>query len=327
MTERAAYWLPVAGVDTAKRRAAMLASARRHFAEQGILEVDTPILSRAAVSDCGIESVAVKLSLDPEHEYYLHTSPEFCMKRLLAAGFPDVAQICKVFRDAEAGRRHRPEFTMIEWYRLGFGLDAIMRDTASLIASVLGGALPEARSVDVSYREAFQMHAGVDPHTAAIDALADVAGADHDLRVSLGDDRDAWLDLLMSTKVAPEFDGSCLTFVHHYPASQAALARLCPDDASTADRFEAFYGNIELANGYVELTDASEHRRRFRSDQERRRRRGERVRPLDNALLESLDAGLPPCAGVAVGFDRLLMIASGADDIRQVMHFPDEVSA
>ena len=302
----------------------MLADARRYFITRNVLEVETPILSRSAVSDRHIESVGAKLKLDPGRDYFLHTSPEFCMKRLLAAGFPDIAQICRVFRDGEAGSRHQPEFTMIEWYRLGFDLDAIMRDAESCLATLLGDRLVNDRTRRMSYREAFVNHVGIDPRTADIDALAAVAGADDALRRSIGDDRDAWLDLVMASRVATRFESRGLTVVFHYPLSQAALARPSRDDASVADRFEIFCGSLELANGYVELTDPLEQQRRFNADQAERRRRGARTRPLDEELMQCLEAGLPECAGVAVGFDRLLMIASGVDDIRQVQHFPYE---
>lgn len=317
-------WQPVAGVETAKLRTAMLTDVTQFFARLGVLMVDTPALSLSAVSDANIESVSARLNVDPTREYFLHTSPEYCMKRLLAAGFPDIAQVCRVFRDGEAGRRHLPEFTMIEWYRRDFDLDAMMSETERLLSSLLGESMLDASPLRISYRDAFRTHAGVDPFEADIATLAECAHADRDLRARLGSDRDAWLDLTMLNNVAPAFDKRRLTSVFHYPASQAALARLNPVDAGIADRFEVYRGDLELANGYVELTDAAEQTRRFESDQETRRNRGSRTRPLDAELLAGIRSGLPECAGVAVGFDRLLMVRAGENDIRRVQHFPHQ---
>lgn len=315
-------WRPTAGIDTARLRAAMLDETRRFFAERQVLLVDTPALSRSAVSDPNIESIDVRLGADSGRDYFLHTSPEYCMKRMLAGGFPDIGQICRVFRDGESGRRHQPEFTMIEWYRLGFDLDHIMQDAEQLVSTLLDDSMLGAAPRRMSYREAFQQFAGVDPMNADAATLSELLAADKDLQRAIGDDRDAWLDLVMTTRVATRFDTSALTTIYHYPQSQAALARLCPEDPTVADRFEVFLGDLELANGYVELTDADEQQRRFASDQDTRRRRGARIRPLDWDLVDGLRAGLPDCAGVAAGFDRLLMLNAGNDDLRDVQHFP-----
>jgi len=302
-------------------RARMLARVRAYFGSQGVLEVDTPALSTAAVSDLQIESLGVSSTLVGRETLYLHTSPEFAMKRLLAAGYPDIFSICRVFRDGESGRRHQPEFTMIEWYRHGFGLGDIAGDTISLILAALGARGPSANPVVVDYADAVRDATGFDAHTASIDSLADAAGADERLRATLGDARDDWLDLLLSTRVVPAFAKDRLTLLQHYPASQAALARLCPADPRVADRFEVFLGTAELANGYVELTDATEQRQRVERDNAERARRGRPVRPLDEAFLAALDAGLPECGGVALGLERLQMIHDNTDDIRDVITF------
>jgi len=315
-------WQPVAGPSLARQRAAMLARVREYFTAEDILEVETPMLSRAAVSDPNVASIPARLSMYPGQTAFLHPSPEYGMKRLLAAGFPDIGSICRVFRDGESGQRHQPEFTMLEWYRLGFDLEDIIADSLELIASVLERSGWSAAAVRMSYRDACRTHAGIDPFDASIGEIADTLEADAGLIRSLGDDRDAWLDLLLATHVAPRFDPERLTCIDHYPASQAALARLCPADSTVADRFEVFLGDLELANGYVELTDAAELRRRFDAEQTRRENAGHPVAPLDEALLASLEAGLPRCAGVAVGFDRLVMVATATDDIRAVLHFP-----
>ena len=316
-------WRPVAGPEIARLRAGMLRRAREFFSERGVIEVDTPLLSTAAVSDVNIESIEARLILDPTRPYFLHTSPEYFMKRMLAAGFPDIYSIARVFRDGECGRHHQPEFTLAEWYRLNFDLRRIVQDTVEFVAAVTGCYRAEADHL--SYNEALRRHAGVDPTCATVGALADAAGADEDLRASLADDRDAWLDLLVTSRVAPGFPRDRLTVVSHYPASQAALARLCPEDPSVAERFEVYGGALELANGYVELADAREQRARIAADQDERRKRSLPVREVDDAFLAALDAGLPQCAGVAVGFDRLVMLAAGKDDIRSVTHFPIEV--
>lgn len=316
-----ADWRPRAGPDIARLRAGMLDRARRFFRSRGVLEVDTPVLSCAAVSDPHIESIAVSLSLERHRAYYLHTSPEYCMKRLLCAGYPDIFQISKVFRDNEAGRYHQPEFTLIEWYRLKFDLDGMISDTLEFIANILQDDGLRAGALQLSYRDAFLQFADCDPFTSDIATLSALAGADAALQAALGDDRDAWLDLLLADKVVPQFAADKLTVLSHYPLSQAALARACPANPHTADRFEVFLGQHELANGYVELTDTDEQMRRFSHDQALRKTRGQAQRPLDHALLAAIEQGLPQCAGVAAGLDRLLMIHTGSDDIREVQTF------
>lgn len=314
-------WRPAASLATARRRARMLAAARRFFDERAILEVETPALSPAAVSDPHIESIRARLDLRPGDDYYLRTSPEFAMKRLVCAGYPDIYEIARVFRDGEAGPRHQPEFTLIEWYRLGFSLDAMMRETVELASALIEPQHVEQSAVYRTYRDAFRELAGVDPFTAGVGTLQRVAGADDRLAVALGEQRDAWLDLLLATRVAPALPRDRLTVLHHYPASQAALARLCPDDPSVAERFEVFHGELELANGFVELGDVAEQAARFERDRVQRREQGKPARPLDRQFLAALHAGLPECAGVAVGFDRLLMINQQSDDIAAVMSF------
>lgn len=317
-------WRPSCDLETARLRARMLAAARGFFAARNVLEVETPLLSRAAVSDPHIESVAALLGGEDSPLMYLRTSPEFCMKRLLAAGWPDIFEIGRVFRASEAGARHQPEFTMIEWYRRRFGLRDIVRDTVELIAALLDERHLRAPAEEIEYREAFRRYAGVDVETAPIAALAQASGADQRLAAALGEQRDDWLDLILATRVAPNFRGDRLTVLRHYPRGQAALARLCPADPAFADRFEVFFGELELANGFVELRDAAEQSARFDSDQSRRRQAGRPVRPLDERLLAALAHGLPDCAGVAVGFDRLVMINALADDIRRVQAFAFE---
>lgn len=317
-------WRPSAGVQAARTRASLLARIRAYFEAADVLEVDTPALSPFAATDTQIESLEIPRSLVSPQALYLHTSPEFCMKRLLADGYPDIYSICRVFRDGEFGRRHQPEFTMVEWYRLDFGLQQIIDDTLHLIATTLGHESLARDAMRHDYRGLFEAAVGLDPLAAGIEELAVAAGADDDLRGAIGDEKDDWLDLLLSTKIAPGFEPGRLSVLCHYPASQAALARLCPGDAEVADRFEVFMGSIELANGYVELTDAREQAQRMRRDAADRKRRERPFRPADQDLLAALEAGLPPCAGVAMGFERLQMIHDKTDDIRDVLSFAFE---
>ena len=316
-------WRPSCSPETGRLRARMLAGARAFFAERDVLEVETPVFSRAAVSDPHIESIAAIVGPDPARLGYLRTSPEFCMKRLLAAGWPDIYEIGKVFRGGEAGARHQPEFTMVEWYRLGFGLREIVSDTVDFVSALLEGDRLRLPAETLDYREAFRRYAGVDTE-APIAALAQACGADERLAGAVGDARDDWLDLVLATRIAPRLPADKLTVLQHYPRSQAALARLCPDDPAVADRFEVFLGSLELANGFVELRDAAEQSARFDADQARRQQSGQPVRPRDERLLAALAHGLPVCAGVAVGFDRLVMINAMADDIRRVQTFSFE---
>ena len=320
------HWRPTSGPQTAASRADMLRRIRAHFDKASILEVDTPALSPFAVSDTQIESLEIRCSAVSSRPLYLHTSPEFCLKRLLAAGYPDIFSICRVFRDGESGKQHQPEFTLIEWYRLDFSLQAIIDDTVAVIRAALASAAPSALQL-YDYRALFIDALGVDPLEAPIGTLADAADADGTLRAAIGSARDDWLDLLLATRIAPDFSTESLTVVRHYPASQAALAQLCPADSQVADRFEVFLGPVELANGYVELTDAREQRQRIEADNANRRLRHRRERPVDSALLAALEYGLPACAGVAMGLERLQMLHDKTDDIRDVITFAFEADA
>jgi lysyl-tRNA synthetase class 2 len=294
----------------------MLARARQYFADQQVLAVDTAALSPSAPTDPHIGSMSVQAA-----DSYLHTSPEFQMKRLLADGYPDIYAICRVFRDGESGRHHLPEFTMIEWYRHAMSLDEIIADTLQLIAAVLERPKLVNSVSNRDYTSRFADIVAINPLDTSIDQLADVVSADEQLRLSLGDDRDAWLDLIMATKIAPRFSMNSLSVVKHYPASQAALARICPANERVADRFEIYYGALELANGYVELNDVQELTRRMDNDLAVRSRLGLPSVPRDEQLIAALESGLPECAGVAMGFERLHMVAAGADDIRNLVCF------
>ncbi|MGB8378126.1 MAG: EF-P lysine aminoacylase EpmA [Rhodanobacteraceae bacterium] len=302
-------------------RAELYALIRAFFAERDVLEVETPILSAAANTDPSIQSFSTAFCGHVDagpRERWLRTSPEYPMKRLLAGGIGDCYELGRVFRNGEAGRRHNPEFTMLEWYRIGFDHLRLMDETADLVGCALALVERRASIVRTSYRDLFVDTLGLDPFTATIDRL----------RVPLqsfsivpeGLSRDDWLDLLLTHRIEPEFPPDRITLVHDYPASQCALARIRQDDPPVAERFEVFFGPSELANGYHELSDATEQRVRFERDNARRRESGQREMPVDERLLAWLP-NLPACAGVALGVDRLLMCMAGSNDIADVLAF------
>lgn len=319
-------WRPSATRATLERRAALLARTRRFFADRGVLEVDTPMVVNTPVSDVHLASAQVSLDDAPDGPpRFLHTSPEYAMKRLLAAGSGDIYQICHVVRGFERSRLHNAEFTLIEWYRLGFSLDDLMREVEQLVRELLGPVCSGWPAEHISYRDAFLTHLSLDPLTAGMDELLRAAGPLGYRPAQPGDcERDELLDLLLSTSVGSRLGSGRLTFLHHFPASQAALARLDPHDPRTALRFELYCEGMELANGFHELASSTAQRERFEADQHERRRRVLPVFPLDERLLAALAAGLPDCAGVAVGFDRLVMLATGASHIDAVLPFPIE---
>jgi lysyl-tRNA synthetase class 2 len=293
---------------------------RNFFAVRGVLEVETPILSAAGVSDPQIESLTTRV-LGLPGSSYLSTSPEFPMKRLLASGIGDIYQLCKVFRDGERGRWHNPEFTMLEWYRLGFDDAALMSEVETLVSVLVAPQRPFGPAERLTYAEAIRRHAGVDPDECTdseLDRAAEAQGVACDAKL----DRDAKLDLLMGLVVGPKLGAERPCFICDYPASQASLARLKPGLPRVAARFELYLDGIELANGFHELADAGEQRRRFLRDLATRRERGQHEPPIDEHLLSALTAGMPDCAGVALGFDRLVAVALKATRLSETMAFP-----
>ena len=316
-----ADWKPSASLAMLKIRARLLQRIRAFFQARDVLEVETPTLSSAAVTDPHIESYAIQ---DPQHgtPRYLHTSPEFAMKRLLVAGSGSIYQLCKVFRQGELGRQHNPEFTMLEWYRLGFDHQQLMAEVDSLLRELLDGYFPLGESQRLTYRDAFVQYAGLDPHTASISQLQAKVKQQGINVTGLNDtDKDSWLDLLMTHVVEPDLPRDCPVFIYDYPASQAALARIRQDDPPVAERFELYIYSMELANGFHELTDAQEQRQRFVADNRARQAVGQSPMPIDAHFLAALEAGLPACAGVALGFDRFVMLAAGAKSISEVLAF------
>ena len=316
-----ADWQPSASLATLKIRARLLQRIRAFFQAREVLEVETPLLSSAAVTDPHIESYAIQ---DPQHgkPRYLHTSPEFAMKRLLAAGSGSIYQLCKVFRQGELGQRHNPEFTMLEWYRLGFDHQQLMAEVDNLLRELLDDYLTLGETLRLTYRDAFVQYAGLDPHTSTIQQLqAKVQQLGIDVSGLNDTEKDPWLDLLMTHVVEPALPRDCPVFIYDYPASQAALARIRQDDPPVAERFELYIYGMELANGFHELIDAQEQRQRFEADNRARQAAGLAPMPIDAYFLAALAAGLPACAGVALGFDRLVMLAGGAKSISEVLAF------
>lgn len=318
---------PTASWQNLRLRAELLRRLRRFFENRGFLEVETPVLSSNTVIDRHLDPVSVILPDDPRtphvgRQMWLQTSPEFAMKRLLAAGAEAIFQVTRAFRAAERGRLHNPEFTLVEWYRAGDSMEAGMAFLANLADTLLGRGPAER----ISYREAFEVHLGLNPHTAAAEELAAVASS-RGLAPPQGwdaADRDAWLELLLSEFVEPHLGTTSPTILYDYPASQAALARIRNEAPPVGERFELYLEGVELANGYHELLDTSELRRRNARNNRARQDDGKPPLPEESHLLAAMDAGLPPCTGAALGFDRVVMFAAGASSIDEVIAFPVE---
>lgn len=303
-------------------RANLYRLVRGFFAERQVLEVETPILSAAGNTDPNIESFTTMFSGHVDagaRERWMRTSPEYPLKRLLAAGVGDCYELGRVFRNGEAGGRHNPEFTMLEWYRLGLDHRELAGEVVALVQAALALVDRRAEVRVASYRDLFLDALDVDPLTAPLEALQRPLAAsniDPD-----GLTRDDWLDLLLTHRLQPTFPRDRITIVHDYPASQCALARIRRENPPVAERFELYLGPYELANGYHELNDAAEQRARFERDNATRRARGLREVPIDEPLLAVL-AAMPDCAGVALGVERLLMCLAGTDAIADVLAFP-----
>ncbi|APP80289.1 EF-P lysine aminoacylase EpmA [Xanthomonas hortorum] len=302
-------------------RARLNAVIRAFFAERGVLEVETPVLSEAGNTEPNIDSFSTRFSghVDAGAPLrWLRTSPEYPLKRLLAAGVGDCYELGRVFRNGEAGGRHNPEFSMLEWYRVGWDDRALAQETIALVQQALALVQRQARVQALSYRDLFLQQLGIDP---LLDPIETLRAPLHDIAIDpAGLTRDDWLDLLMTHRIQPSFASDTLTVVHDWPASQCALARIRHDSPPVAERFELYLGAYEVANGYHELNDAQEQRARFLRDNAVRAARGLQQLPLDERLLAVLSQ-LPDCAGVAVGVDRLLMALRGTAQIADVLAF------
>lgn len=315
-------WQPTASIEQLRQRANVLAQIRRFFAERNVLEVDTPAMSHATVTDIHLHTFQTEF-IGPGYadgsKLYLMTSPEFHMKRLLAAGSGCIYQINKAFRNEENGRFHNPEFTMLEWYRVGFDHHKLMDEMDALLQVVLECGQAER----MTYQQAFIDVLGVCPLEGTMAELKLAAE-----KLGLSDiaqpeeDRDTLLQLLFSIGVEGKIGQSAPAFVYDFPASQAALAKINQQDSRVADRFEVYFKGIELANGFHELDDPQEQLKRFEQDNAKRIEVGISPQPIDHHLIAALKSGLPECAGVALGVDRLIMLAIGCDHIDQITAFP-----
>lgn len=309
------HWQPTAEIGILQKRAQLFSDVRAFFAAEGVLEVDVPVLAHAAVTDPNIESFTVTSSLKPTANYYLMTSPEFYMKRLLAAGCGAIYYLGHAFRDEQTGSRHQIEFTMLEWYRPHWNMEQLMQEVAALVDNFLPGDVKR-----ITYRQAFMDCVGVDPHRADLTALKELAHKKLSPAFD-SEDRAIWLDLLFSHLVEPQLSGK--VFLEQFPAAQAALAQTYTDSYGNqvASRFELYIDGVEISNGYQEELDAGVLTQRFSNDQALRRSRGQYVPAVDSNFLAAMQAGIPPCAGVALGVDRLLMAMTDQKKIAAVLPF------
>ena len=313
-------YAPSMSLEMAVKRAQMLAQIRQFFAERQVLEVQTPLMSQAGNTDVFVPSISTNVTVqDKPQTHYLHTSPEFAMKRMLASWKVAIYQICPVFRDNEVGSRHNSEFTMLEWYRPGFDLEALAAELSDLLAAVYGQ--PQTL-VEYSYSQAFMDYVGLSPLTASLESLIEVAAEHGFAALDLGEDRQGWLDVLFSHLVEPNLGFQSPTLITDYPPATAALAKVEKDKAGNdvAKRFELYINGIEIANAYDELADGAALQARFEADNEERAQRGLPIMPIDEHLLAACDH-LPACSGIALGVDRLLMVVTGAKSVDQVIGF------
>lgn len=313
-------WQPSANRDRLHERSRLIQLIRNFFHSRGLLEVETPLLCHTSVTDPFIQSIPALFQAHPdapEQRYYLQTSPEYAMKRLLAAENGPLFQITKAFRQGEVGRFHNPEFTMLEWYRPGFDHHALMDEMDELLQVIL--KIPAAERL--TYQALFLSHLDIDPLTASMEDLAHKAAQQHLEVATAVTDRETWLNLLMTHLIEPTLGKTVPCFVYDFPASMAALARIQPSNPPVASRFEVYLHGIELANGFHELQDAAEQRKRFENNNAERIALGLPPYHLDELFLAALAHGLPDCAGVALGIDRLMMIAMNAANISDVIAF------
>ncbi|SHK33728.1 lysyl-tRNA synthetase, class 2 [Marinobacter antarcticus] len=314
-------WQPTASLATLKSRAQQSSFVRGFFVQRGVLEVETPVLGRCGVTEPNLDGVSVQVSAQGVEGGWLQTSPEYHMKRLLAAGSGSIYQISKVFRNGERGRRHNPEFSMLEWYRTGLDDVALMTEVSDLVC----GWLKCPRPKTTSYRQAMIDWAGIDPFVISASELHQRCRQWLEPEQLKDLSRDGCLDLLMSFAVEPNLGNETPVFINQYPATQASLARISQVDGfDVAHRFELYIDGLELCNGYWELTCADEQRNRFEADNRLRKAAGKPEMNVDEAFLAALEQGLPDCAGVALGLDRLLMLKIGTRDIADVLAFPLE---
>ncbi len=320
-------WQPSCSIESLHQRAKLLKQIRHFFSERSVLEVETPLLCQMTGTDPQLDFFKSEFIQSPHQQaLYLQTSPEFAMKRLLAAGSGSIYQICKAFRNAEKGHYHNPEFSILEWYRVGFDLADLMYETEQLIAQVSQVFQYSIAFVRLAYVDVFQQQTGL--HPLVFERECYVAYANQqgwtELDRVCGDDHAVWLDVLFSLKVQPYLATLGGVMIYHYPAVQSSLARLNADQPLLAERFEVFIDGIELGNGFYELNDATEQAERFRREQQIRRQRDLPAVEIDLRLLAALESGLPDCSGIAIGLDRWLMVLLQKNDIQEVLSFAIE---
>lgn len=318
-------WQPCCDMTQVRMRANLLRSIREFFQQKNVLEVETPLLCNATVCDPQLDFFRTEFQFFSEqHTLFLQTSPEFAMKRMLAAGSGSIFQICKAFRNAEKGRFHNPEFTLLEWYQIDYSMSDLMCEVAELLMTVLAPCMDLQATKTISYQDVFIEQTGLNPldfqlaefqHYALLQKLPEALAI-------CGDDPDLWLDFVFSHRIQPELGHASVSLVHSYPATQSALARISETNPLVAERFEVFVAGIELGNGFFELADPVEQNRRFDRENAKRCARNLPVIEKDARFLAALESGLPDCSGVAIGLDRLLMIMAGCASIDEILAFP-----
>ena len=321
-------WKSTLSWDNAKKRAQILQRIRRFFDSRGVIEVETPLLSKGTVTDVHLDAFSceygfLKNSCDATPQnFFLQTSPEFAMKRLLASGYQSIYQICKSFRDEGYGQHHNPEFTMLEWYRVGFDHFDLINEISLLLKETLNCLEPSL----ISYQQVFIDYIDLDPLETSIEELLHVIKYNNKLSdwLEIEKDIDTLLQFIFAELIEPSIGKERPCFVFDFPKSQASLAKISAKDPRVADRFECYFHGIELANGFNELTDAKEQNQRFKEDNAKRNLMERKEIPIDINFINALDSGLPACAGVALGVDRLIMLAINSNSIEDVISFPIE---
>ncbi|MCK4841874.1 MAG: EF-P lysine aminoacylase GenX [Methylococcales bacterium] len=318
-------WQPTCDLKYLRLRAQMLAEIRDFFKQRSVVEVETPLMCQATGTDPQLDSFSSLYHFSPkDRQMFLQTSPEFAMKRLLAAGSGSIFQICKAFRNGEFGRFHNPEFSILEWYRVGFSLPQLMDEVAELLLKVLNVKYKADDIYKVEYIELFERVTGLNPLVFCQQSYQSYAenNAIADAINLCGDDHSMWLDFIFSYKVQPTLADQSIYMVYGYPAIQSSLARINQQNSAVADRFEVFVNGIEIGNGFFELSDAVEQEKRFDKENKQRQGKGLVLVDKDELFLSSLRAGLPDCSGIAIGLDRLLMAVTGSSSVREVIAFP-----
>ncbi|MDR3490526.1 MAG: elongation factor P--(R)-beta-lysine ligase [Gammaproteobacteria bacterium] len=319
-SEEGLAWQPSATSTTLHKRAHIISTVRKFFAERNVLEVDTPLMCQHSVTDphvTGIPAIFQSLGETSEKIMYLQTSPEYAMKRLLASGIGSIYQITKAFRQGEVGKIHNPEFTMLEWYRIGYDHHALMNEMDELLMLVLS-TLPAER---ISYTDLFLQQLNVNVHTATLQELKNCAATKNIFLQAEINEKDVWLDILWTHYIEPKVGQERPLFLYDFPASQASLAKVRHETPAHASRFEVYFKGVELANGFHELQDAEEQKKRFEKDSAYRKQNHLPEKTIDQYFLAALNHGLPDCAGVALGIDRLIMLALGFERVADVLSF------